>query len=139
MTRYDDAIAAFGLAERAACESADRDAQVNAICSQAMVLFFWQEAAAEAQEQRKMITHWNHACTAIHHVHLFHTNRSPATGSPIRDTGCIPNCYVQPIERTYGNRVYSRRDVASATGASRCKISLALTIPTAIETVIVIR
>jgi tetratricopeptide (TPR) repeat protein len=51
MTRFDDAIAAFGLAERAACESADRDAQVNAICSQASVLFFGQKRVAEAQVQ----------------------------------------------------------------------------------------
>ena len=40
MTRFDDAIAAFDLAERAAGESADREAQINAICSKATVLFF---------------------------------------------------------------------------------------------------
>lgn len=50
-TRYDDAIAAYDLAERAACESADRNAQINAICSKAGVLFFCMKRAAEAQEE----------------------------------------------------------------------------------------
>jgi tetratricopeptide (TPR) repeat protein len=51
MMRLDDAIAAFDLAECAAGEVADRDAQVNAICSKATVLFFCKKHVTEAQKQ----------------------------------------------------------------------------------------
>ena len=51
MTRFDDAIAAFNLAEHAAAELADRDAQVNAICRKATVLFLCKKDAAEAQRE----------------------------------------------------------------------------------------
>ena len=51
MTRLDDALAAFDLAERSACEMADLEAQINAICSKATVLFFSKKRPAEAQEQ----------------------------------------------------------------------------------------
>ncbi len=51
MSRYDDAIAAFDLAERAAGESADRDVQIKAICSKAAVLFFYKKLVAEAQKE----------------------------------------------------------------------------------------
>ena len=51
MTRYDDAIGAFELAEDSACESADSEAQINAICSKAAVLFLCKKRPAEAQEQ----------------------------------------------------------------------------------------
>lgn len=51
MTLFDDAIGAFDLAERSAGESADHEAQINAICSKANVLFFCKKLPAEAQEQ----------------------------------------------------------------------------------------
>jgi tetratricopeptide (TPR) repeat protein len=49
MTRFDDALAAFDLAERAAAGMADRDAQVNAICSKGTVLFLCKKNASEAE------------------------------------------------------------------------------------------
>ena len=51
MTRFDDAIAAFDLAETVAAELADRDAQVNAICRKGTVLFLCKKDAAEAQKE----------------------------------------------------------------------------------------
>jgi tetratricopeptide (TPR) repeat protein len=51
MTRFDDAIDAFDLAARAAGDLADCDAQVNAICSKASVLFFCKKLAADAEKE----------------------------------------------------------------------------------------
>jgi tetratricopeptide (TPR) repeat protein len=49
--RFEDAIRAFDLAERTACEAADVEAQINAICSKATVLFFCHKRPAEARKQ----------------------------------------------------------------------------------------
>ena len=50
MTRWDDAIAAFDQAESAAVEAADREAQIQVICTKANVLFFCKRVA-EVREQ----------------------------------------------------------------------------------------
>jgi tetratricopeptide (TPR) repeat protein len=49
MSRFDDALAAYDLAERAAGDAADPDARISAICSKAHVLFFCKRVA-EARE-----------------------------------------------------------------------------------------
>jgi tetratricopeptide (TPR) repeat protein len=51
MTQFDDALNAFDLAERSACELADLEAQINAVCSKGTVLFFCKKCPGEAQEQ----------------------------------------------------------------------------------------
>jgi tetratricopeptide (TPR) repeat protein/tRNA A-37 threonylcarbamoyl transferase component Bud32 len=49
MTRFDDAFAAFDLAERAAIDAADAEGQINVICSKALALFLCKRVA-EAEE-----------------------------------------------------------------------------------------
>ena len=50
-TQFDDALAVFDLAEKSACELADLEAQINAVCSKATVLFFCKKRPEDAQEQ----------------------------------------------------------------------------------------